>query len=131
MYQQPFCAQEFQCRNYRHRPLGTILPNMHKCNRKGKCETGPLSLLLYFPHNHHYARMDKWLRLPWELAMTRENYKRGMNCLLIISFIKLSLSTIKAPKEINPFTPTFWKAHSSSQSYSLNLGFPTTLVHIS
>lgn len=102
---------------------------MHKCNQKGKCGTGPFpfALLLYFPPSHHYARMDKWLRLPWGLAMTKENYKRRMDCFLIISFIRLSPSAIKAPKDINHFTPTF----SSSQSYSLNSGFPTTLLHIS
>lgn len=25
----------------------------------------PFALLLYFPHNHPCARMDKWFRLPW------------------------------------------------------------------
>lgn len=90
----------------------------------------PFAWLLYFPHNNHYARMDKWFRLPWGLAMTKENYERGMDCFLIISFIRLS-PTIKGPKEISPFTPTFWKSHSSSQSYSLNSGFPTTFLHIS
>lgn len=91
----------------------------------------PFALLLHFPPNHHYARMVKWFRLPWGLAMTKENYKRGMDCFLIISFIRLSPSTIKKKKKRNQrFTPTFWKAHSGSPSYSLNSGFPTTLLHI-
>lgn len=102
-----------------------MVSNRHKCKQKAGFGKGPLALclLLYVPHNHHHARMDKQFRLLWGLAITEKNCKRGRDSFLTIHFIRLSRSIIKAPENISPFTAVLLKAHSSSQSCSLELRF--------
>lgn len=109
-------------------PLEQSYQTCTNANRRAKVGQAPPLASFLYPRQAPPHKSGQVVQTCLELAVSKENSKRGRDFILSVHFMRLSPTTIKALAEISPFTAVPLEAHSGSQVCSLALRLAPTLL---